>query len=188
MNPRLSRLKMDYEKLSKLAARSPFVTIQKTEGDPPSEYVLRLTCKGIVALDRKMQPIYSESHDLRVRLHLEYPRRKPVFTLLTPIFHPNVMDGSGTVCIGNEGDHGYAPSMGLDDIVIRIIEMIRYENYSTQSVYNSDAAKWASRNQHLLPVDTRQIVGEELIEINVLDEIQIVVDSNDSLLDEITIL
>lgn len=186
MTPRLNRLKKDYEKLQDLAIRSAFVTIESTKGEPPTEYVLILTCKGVQSLDNK-QPIYSEFHRLRIRLHDDYPRRKPEFALLTPIFHPNV-SSSGAVCIGDEGDHGYAPSMGLDDIVIRIIEMIRYENFSARSAFNHEAGQWAQKNQQLLPLDRTQIVGDDVIKINILDEIRITGDNSQDLLDQITIL
>ncbi len=180
MNPRLNRLRNDYKKMQDLAARSPFVTIEATEGDPPETYVLHLTCKGITQLDSNKQPIYSASHRLRIELNEEYPRKAPNFDMLTPVYHPNIGSG-GMVCIGDQGDHGYSPAMRLDDLVVRIIRMIRYQKYEPKSYFNKFAADWAKveENQQLFPLETTQIIGEELITINILDEIQFITPVSD---------
>jgi ubiquitin-protein ligase len=98
--------------------------------------------------------------------------------MLTDVFHPNIAR-NGLVCIGDEGDHGYAPSMGLDDLVVRIVEIIRYENMGLNSAFNTVAARWANKHQGLFPLESSQIVSEELIEISILDEIQIVEQDTD---------
>jgi len=51
----------------------------------------------------------------------------------------------------------YAASEGLDDLVIRIGQMIAYQFYNTKSPLNGLAAKWASENIEKLPVDAREI-------------------------------
>jgi ubiquitin-protein ligase len=168
MDPRYNRLCKDYEKLQELASRSRFISIQGTEGSPPEKYVLHLTCKGITRIGPGDKPVYSRSHQLGIYLHPEYPRKGPVCQMLTPVYHPNIA-GNGLVCYGDEGDHGWAPSMGLDDLVIRIVQIIRYENLNPNSTWNGDTANWARTHAHLFPLETSQIVSEELIDINILD-------------------
>ena len=76
--------------------------------------------------------------------------------MLSPIWHPNIgfsETSPVSVCIGDTGDHGYAPSMGLDDLVLRIIEMLRYRNYGTQRPLNGLAAEWAVRRHNLFPLE-----------------------------------
>ncbi len=163
MNPRLNRLKNDYEKMQELAARSSFVTIEKTEGNPPDKYVLHLTCKGIREL-RNGKPIYSESHRLHINLNSNYPSGKPIFEMKTPVVHPNIAS-SGNVCIGK-----FSPAMRLDDVVIRAIKIIRYEKMDLEDSYGGTVKRWASENQHLFPLDERQILDEEVIVITILDE------------------
>ena len=172
MNPRLNRLQGDYKRLQELAARSPFVNIEEIEGTPPNKYQLRLTCKGITHIASDGSPVYSENHKLRIYLPDEYPREAPQFQMFSPVWHPNIAQ-AGLVCIGDAGDHGYAPSMGLDDLVVRIIEIIRYENIGLNSAFNLFAADWAANHLHLFPLDNRQILQEE-ISISILDEIAIV--------------
>ncbi|UCE06966.1 MAG: hypothetical protein JSW07_02700, partial [bacterium] len=70
---------------------------------------------------------------------------------ITPIFHPNFNETE--VC----AQDNYAASEGLDDLVIRIGQMIAYQFYNTKSPLNGLAAKWASKNSEKLPVDAREI-------------------------------
>ena len=180
LNPRLSRLTADYEKIRELELRSPFVEIVKTkEGNPPTQYIFRLTCKGISKL-LGGRPIYSEEHSLKVSLPASYPRSQPKLEMLSSVFHPNFSGNS--ICIG----HSYSPSMGLDDLVIAIIQMIRYENFNSHDPYNRSAVAWANKNKRLIPLDKRQIVEEE-IGVKIFNDIQIFSDSDD-LLGKIEIL
>jgi len=167
--PRYRRLKADQDKLIELTSRSRHVRILSTEGTPPEKYVLELKFKSITHVQPSGEPIYSTSHQLGIWLHPEYPRHKPVFQFLTPIYNPNIA-GNGDVCIGDEGDHGYAPNMGLDDLVQQIIHIIRYENIGLDHPYNLLAAQWADRNKSLFPLDKSPIITEETIRIDILDE------------------
>ena len=188
INPRLNRLQAEYEKIRELAERSEFVRILEVEGNPPEKYLLQLTCNGISGLDGQQMPVYSEDHRLVIYLPPEFPRKGPVFQMMSPVWHPNIAQ-NGQVCYGDEGDHGYSPSMGLDDLVIRIINMIRYENMGLDSAFNLLAAHWARRNQNLFPLDTSQIVQEKIdldvFEINIIPSEDIKPD--DDLLNDIVL-
>ncbi len=162
---RVARLRKEHEKLKELSARSPFIKIQSTQGNPPEKYNLHLTCKGIIRVDND-RPVIRESHNLEILLPDGYPRERPQFTIRSEMFNPNVW-GNGTVCIGDEGDHGYAPAMGLDDLVIRIVQIIRFENIDTGHAANYNAATWAASHMNLFPLDRRQIVGEMLIDLKI---------------------
>lgn len=197
MNPRVRRLQADYASLQELAARSSIITIETAEGNPPERYVIQLHCKGVHSIDRSGRPTYTDSHRLEIQLHDSYPSRKPLLMMLSKMFHPNIST-RGTVCIGSEGDHGYAPSMKLADLVLRIIEMVRYENIGFTSPFNLEAKRWAQKNMHLFPLDDGQIVTESALDIVILEESlgdgsgdhvgDHVDDSVDNLLDEISIL
>ncbi len=189
INPRLKRLIAEYEKIREISERSQFIQILEVEGNPPEKYLLRLTCKGISSIGTDGQPIISEDHRLGIYLNPEFPRTGPVFQFMTPLWHPNI-GANGAVCYGDEGDHGYSPSMGLDDLVLRVVQMIRYENMGLDSAFNIFAAQWANQHRNLFPLDTRQII-EEKIDIGDITEINIVTsgDSNpdNNMLDNITI-
>ena len=187
VNPRMNRLQADFNKLRELAWRSPFVEILEMTGDPPERYELLLKCKGVMGLAPDGTPRYAASHRLRIVLPAQYPRVIPEFQMHTPVWHPNI-SSDGWVCMGHEGDRGYVPSMGLDDLVVRIIQIIRYENYSKTHALNQVAFNWAIQNAHLFPLDTQDIVSEDVVQISILDELNIAGVIDDDILNQINVL
>jgi len=150
LSPRVKRLNQDYELLRNRFANWPLIQITGTAGLPPEVYRFTYSIKGLfVAASGEIQE--RDAHVLEVNLSLGYPRRAPQCRMLTPVFHPNFDDA--TVCIGDF----WAASEGLDELLLRIGRMIAYQEYNTKSPLNGLAAKWAAQNQHLLPVDSREI-------------------------------
>lgn len=188
--PRVRRLQSDYKKLVELANRSPFVEIRETEGTPPERYLLALRCGGISKLNSENKPVFANLFLLTIQLHHGYPSKAPIFEVVaeqTPIYHPNIGAG-GLVCIGDTADHGWSPALSLDDVVIRIIQMIRYENVGFESPLNMFANEWAQKNTHLFPLDTTQIITDDELVITVWDEDLASTDkSDDDLLADIII-
>lgn len=184
-NPHIRRLQVEYQRMIDLSARSPYVTLLHTEGNPPDVYELGLKCRGITSIDPYGNPCFSSDHRLKVELPADYPRHAPIFTMLTPIWHPNIGAG-GSVCIGDAGDHGFAPSMPLDDIIVRIIQIIRYQNIGLNSAFNLLAKNWAEKNLGLFPLESDQIVLEDL-QIKLWDDGPII-GSDPDLEDDITII
>jgi ubiquitin-protein ligase len=168
MHPRYNRIKSDHEKIIQLVRRSPLVKLIASEGDPPEKYVFLLKIKSIVRLTSDDKPQYDTSHELGIFLPPEYPRRKPACVMLTTVFHPNIAP-NGDICIGDVGDGGYSPSMGLDDLVIRIINMLRYENIGLNSPYNLIAADWTSHHKHLFPLETGAIFIDNYLDLQLND-------------------
>ena len=150
LSPRIRRLKLDHDSLTKRLAGWPLIRMVGTAGMPPELYRFQYLIRGLyVAPDGAI--LERHDHLLEVNLSLGYPRRAPQCRMLTPVFHPNFDDSS--VCIGDF----WAASEGLDDLIIRIGRMIAYQEYNTKSPLNGLAAKWAAQNSHLLPVDPRPI-------------------------------
>lgn len=143
-NVRFIRLIAEYQKICVLAELSEFVRIVKTEGNPPEKYILELTCKGISKLNGEL-PIYSESHLLEIFLGSEFPKDEPIFRLNTPIWHPNIFNDGRISLFDADYDDGYlySPSIKLDDLVIEIIKIIRYEKMWVNSCANLLAGVWA---------------------------------------------
>jgi ubiquitin-protein ligase len=147
-SPRIRRLKLDHETLTRRFAGSPVIAITGAAGLPPEMYRFQYKLKGIYVTPAG-EILERDTHVLEVHLSLEYPRRAPQCRMLTPVFHPNFDDAS--VCIGDF----WAASEGLDDLVIRIGRMIAYQEYNTRSPLNGLAAKWAAEHLNLLPIDSR---------------------------------
>ena len=159
-SPRIRRLKLDYETLTRRFAGWPVIQITGSAGLPPEIYQFQFNLKGIY-VNAAGDILERDTHVLEVQLSLEYPRRAPQCRMLTPVFHPNFDEAS--VCIGDF----WAASEGLDDLVVRIGRMIAYQEYNTRSPLNGLAAKWAAEHLSLLPIDSRTVAPplEETTEI-----------------------
>ncbi|HEU4417243.1 MAG TPA: ubiquitin-conjugating enzyme E2 [Candidatus Angelobacter sp.] len=150
LSPRIRRLKLDHDSLTRRFAAWPLIRMVGTAGMPPELYRFQYLIRGLY-VGANGAILERNDHLLEVNLSLGYPRRAPQCRMLTPVFHPNFDDSS--VCIGDF----WAASEGLDDLIIRIGRMISYQEYNTKSPLNGLAAKWAAQNTQLLPVDPRPI-------------------------------
>lgn len=157
LNPRLRRLRIDYERMRDLEARSPYMAIEQATGDPADNYLIHLTCKGIASIAQQ-RPRYSHSHRLSISLGGSYPREMPLLEMLTPLYHPNI-SSLGLIDLG-----GYSLTMTLTDIVVKVIRIIRFEHFNPHSAFQRSAAEWATENQHLFPLERNQIVREDNID------------------------
>lgn len=149
-SPRVRRLKKDHERLVERFADWPVIRLTGKAGLPPEYYRFQYQLKGLV-VGPAGEIVERDEHILEVNLSLGYPRRAPQCKMVHAIFHPNF--DAASVCIGDF----WAPSEGLDDLIVRIGRMIAYQEYNTKSPLNGLAAKWADENQHLLPVDPTEV-------------------------------
>jgi ubiquitin-protein ligase len=149
-SPRTRRLLLDHQTLLSRLAGWPLIEISGTAGMPPEIYRFTYHIKGLYVADNG-EILERNVHVLEANLSLGYPRRAPQCRMLTPVFHPNFNESMA--CIGDF----WAASEGLDDLVVRIGRMIAYQEYNTKSPLNGLAAKWATQNANLLPIDPRNI-------------------------------
>src|SRR5215831_18226818 len=158
-SPRIRRLLADEQALEQRLRDWPRIVITGKAGMPPEIYRFTYKLRGLYVAGSG-EILERDTHTLEVNLSLGYPRRAPQCRMLTPIFHPNFDDSM--VCIGDF----WAASEGLDDLVIRIGRMIAYQEYNVKSPLNGLAAKWATQNANLLPIDSRTVAppGEQLAE------------------------
>jgi ubiquitin-protein ligase len=162
-SPRIRRLRIDYELLSKRFADWPVIQLSATAGLPPEHYRFTYSLKGLY-VSASGEILDRDSHVVEINLSLDYPRRAPQCRMLTPVFHPNFDDA--TVCIGDF----WAASEGLDDLVIRIGRMIAYQEYNTRSPLNGLAAKWAAEHLSELPIDSRIVAPPSLLQERVMTD------------------
>lgn len=148
--PRVRRLTQDHEKLRVRFADWPLIRLTGTAGLPPEYYRVTYSIRGLY-VDPMGQILERSEHILEMNLSLGYPRRAPQCRMLTPVFHPNFDEVS--VCIGDF----WAPSEGLDDLIVRIGRMIAYQEYNTKSPLNGLAARWAAEHPQFLPIDPRAL-------------------------------
>lgn len=156
---RETRLRNDFQGVSKLVDSSDLIHIVSTEGTPVERYLIRFTCRGVEKIRPNGTPILTERHEVSIYLHAEYPLKQPQLKWMTPIFHPNI-HVSGAVCIG-----AWWPAKTLDQLLLSLGEMIQFKNLDPKDPMNSKAAAWAMRNRRLFPIDNRNLKGLALSDL-----------------------
>ena len=174
-NPRLRRLRKDYELIQELDARSDLIQVQakpEKTGIPPERYIITYKCKGIIGIDSKGNPRIGEKHQVEIYLHSQYPQRWPGMKWLTPIWHPNINHANGSVCIDAAW---WSASRSLDRLVIMLGEMVQFKNFHddpTKAPYpwDMEAATWCRqfRKTHprYFPLDNRELLRPERVKIS----------------------
>jgi ubiquitin-protein ligase len=97
-SPRIRRLLLDHEMLTRRLANWPLIQITGTAGIPPEIYRFTYNLRGLYVAPNGAI-LERDVHLLEVNLSLGYPRRAPQCRMLTPVFHPNFDDAQ--VCIGD---------------------------------------------------------------------------------------
>lgn len=140
MSPRSRRLLSDLRQMEELAGDG-CVTF-RTEGDPPDVYHVMLNGLGL-ALEGDSRLMVRNLHRCDVYLHLDYPRRPPIVTWLTPIFHPNILgpERNGGVCLGS-----WSAAESLADLCLRLRDLVTYRSINAGDALNGDAADWVLHN------------------------------------------
>lgn len=174
-NPRLRRLRKDFELIQEVEARSDLIEIKAKsdrKGLPPERYIVTYKCKGIVGIDQKGSPRIGERHQVEIYLHSQYPQRWPGMKWLTPVWHPNINHANGSVCIDAAW---WSASRSLDRLVIMIGEMVQYKNFHDDPTkapfpWDMEAARWCRqfRKSHpnFFPVDSRELLRPERVKIS----------------------
>jgi hypothetical protein len=155
----------------------------KVLGDlPPRDY--RITFRGlesIVAVTADMLPVFDDTHVLEIHLPTGFPVAPPISYMVTSVWHPNIQSEEGPyqgrICGNTEGFGAY---YSMDQLVLRIREMLRYEIYHAglKFPYPEDevVAQWVREyaeplgivspgigivRDRRLPANWRQLVREE---------------------------
>lgn len=174
-NPRLRRLRKDYELIQEVAARSDLIQFKANSerpGLPPERYIITYNCKGLVGIDHKGNPRIGEKHQVEIYLHSQYPQRWPGMKWLTPIWHPNINHLNGSVCIDAAW---WSASRSLDRLVIMLGEMVQYKNFHDDPTkapfpWDMEAARWCrqyrKKHPNFFPLDKRELLRPERVKIS----------------------
>lgn len=153
MSPRSRRLLSDLRQMEELAGNGS-VTF-RTEGNPPDVYHVMLNGSGLT-LNGASELTVRNLHRCDIYLHLDYPRRPPIVTWLTPIFHPNILgpERNGGVCLGS-----WSAAESLADLCIRLCDLAAYRSMNAEDALNLEAASWARRNDVKPGDDVRKLAS-----------------------------
>lgn len=152
MHPRIRRLIADHDRVVRCFTEHPYVRLLSAEGNPPEKYEFEFRVQGFVPHGAQEWTVES-LHRAEVFLPLDYPRRPPFCRMTTPVFHPNI--NPQKICLG---DH-WSAGQTLDQLIVRIAEMICYQSYNVKSPLNAEAAAWAAQHPERLPLDTADLSG-----------------------------
>jgi ubiquitin-protein ligase len=158
---RTRRLRTDHEKVLALAARSQgALEIEKTVGEPPARYVLKLRCKGIARLEDG-NPVFRDLHRMEIKIPSAYPLAPPYARMLTPVFHVHVFENQ-QICLGPH----WVVGEGLDNLIVRIVAIIRGEPayFDFASPANGEAAEWTREHLAIFPLQANPFTGEAVAE------------------------
>lgn len=153
MDIRLRRLEADFKLIRALLYDHPEVKVLSVTGNPPERYKLMLTVKSLRQGGEQISLV--TDHTLEIRMPLGYPRDPPVCRMLTPVFHPNIAPHA--ICIGDYWSAGES----LDELIMRVCEMLAFQSYNIKSPLNGDAARWMEGNMDMIPLDTRTFQVKE---------------------------
>ena len=154
MNPRLRRLKNDYERVVAELSGSEYVSVKAVSGDPPTHYQVTYLLTGLMWDASAGAAKQIGEHVVDISLPAGYPKQAPRCTIRTAMWHPNIGD---YVCIGDYWSAGVT----LADIIVHIGDMIQYRSYNLGSPVNNAAAAWAQRNTRSFPVGVRSVRPRE---------------------------
>lgn len=151
---REKRLMKELQLMAKLNKDSSLISIEYF-GEIPIKYLVTYHCRSLRWINGNSAPSLSNRHELEIYLHKDFPRRPPALKWLTEIFHPNILPPAknGGVCIG-----WWTPAETLDQLCIRIGEMLQYKKYNLNDPLDETAAEWIKENIQLLPVDDRGFI------------------------------
>jgi ubiquitin-protein ligase len=157
MTPRQRRLAADLEHMRELASRG--VVSFRCEGDPPDVYHLLIQAPGL-ARNPDGDITVRRLHRCTAYLHLDYPRRPPVLSWLTPIVHPNILppERNGGVCIG-----AWSAAESLADLVERVVDLVSFRAFNLDDALDPATAMWL-RDAGVKPGDDiDQLAGKAML-------------------------
>jgi hypothetical protein len=132
------RRQADIDRLRELAAgsagRLQLLEVSDRPGQP-----IRLAIDCATAASTAYPDARQQGVRLRIDLPSRYPYERPVVTVESPIFHPNVF-ASGVVCQGER----WLPGEGIDLFVRRMIGLVTFAPGAVNpaSAANREAAAW----------------------------------------------
>jgi len=136
----------DYNAIQKTFTHSPYVKIISTKGEPPNSYQIEYRVKGLT-INKEEQVVEANSHRIEISLPFGYPHFPPNCKPLTSIFHPDI--DPDAIRIGDfwNGSHS------LIDLVVHIGNLITFQQYSTEDVFNNDALEWTAAHSDNIPLE-----------------------------------
>ncbi len=145
---RLTALISDHNDMVRLSDRTAKMSFTPNRSHAPDRYEITFGYPSFIELPAGQAiPLTGECHRVKIELGADYPRRAPITQWLTPIFHPNIDQPNGAVCLGVLQER-YLPGLGLARLVLQLAEMVQWRNFDAYHGFNEEAARWAADTQN----------------------------------------
>lgn len=145
---RIRALIADHNDMKALVEHRPQVEFEANRSHAPDCYEVTFHYTSFVELPAgQHEPLTDDIHRVEITLGADYPRRAPFVRWLTPIFHPNIKQPEGVVCLGVLRER-YLPGIGLARLVRMLDEMVQWRNFDAFNPLNRAAAEWAANPEH----------------------------------------
>lgn len=148
-SPRVTRLKREFEKVSKLVAESGgTLKLVSASGSPPTRYVIEYHCPSLVDLNGSIRNV----HQVEISLPYTYPLTSPEARMLTPVCNPHVFEHNA-ICLGALSS-AWVASSTLDLVILNIGALLQLDRrvLNPHSLANSAAFAWIQRNPAKIPL------------------------------------
>lgn len=134
------------DRLAAFAERTDDCMLEAVDDeDFPSRFTVTFRANGFAPptdeLARPQRPVPRERHTVEVALPPDYPVGVPVITWLSPIFHPNI--ANGTVCLPLTSPDVAAVCQAAIDLAAYRNYEVRPEDFGGGGFLNLAAAAWA---------------------------------------------
>lgn len=146
MNDDDNRLEKELAAVQVHFANHPSISIVATEGVPVTQYVVEYRLNGLVALEGG-EISRSDRHRVEITLSFGFPHFPPNCKPLTPIFHPDIDPAAIKIADFWKADES------LTSLIVYIGQMICWQVYSEENVFNQEAASWLAANSDGVPLD-----------------------------------
>jgi ubiquitin-protein ligase len=151
VTPRLRRLDADFNRVMIEFMDHPMVHVEPLGPVPPERYHVSYDVPGARWDEATDGPMRCDHFEVLITLTQDYPRREPVCTMLSPVFHPNIGEKYGIddyICINDV----WTPTQELFQVVAKVGEILQYQTYNVDSPLDTLAARWAMDYPELLPL------------------------------------
>jgi hypothetical protein len=151
----LVRLESEWRRLQRNFAYHPHVRVVPLAGDPPGEYQIDYKLRTLT-VDAAGELSYVDACSVHIWIPPQFPHAPPVVRPMFAHFHPNV--SSEWIHL----DPPWHPTTGsLAQLVRRCGELLAFQIYDPEAVYNPTAMEWLNHYPHLLPTDPHADLAPE---------------------------
>ncbi|MFF7309674.1 ubiquitin-conjugating enzyme E2 [Streptomyces sp. NPDC008137] len=155
-SPHLRRLANDYAGMLDLVGSSELISFHSL-GSPPSKYIVKMSCLGLVQVKDVL--LRSSEHEFDLLLSENFPKLPPRVVWKTAIFHPNFKPPD--VCMGDI----WYPGLSLAELCVALCELVQYKSFNIYDPLDTQAAFWLweelSRDESIVPIDGRPVVNPQ---------------------------